>query len=121
MIFAKPGGSITVLLQDFADTGAVLADDRVVTRKTGGHLADDAEAHRVMVATRDERRPCRRAECSGVELRVTQPRLGDAIHRGRGNNAAEGARYAVTLVIGHDEEHVRGTFGRDHRDRKSVV
>ena len=45
-----------------------------------------------------------------MELRVAQPRLGDAIQWGR-DDAAEGARHAVALVVGHDEQHVGRALG----------
>ena len=77
------------------------ADDGIVARETGGQLGDHAEAHRVMVAAGDQRRPRGRAQRGGVKLRVAQSRLGDAIHRRRRDDAAEGARYAVALVVGH--------------------
>ena len=115
MVLAKPRSGIAVLLQDFADGGAVRADDGIVAREAGGHFADDAEADRVVVAAGDQRRPRRRAERGGVELRVAQSRLGDAVHRRCRDDAAKGARDAVALVVGHDEQHVRRAFGRHHR------
>ena len=39
-------------------------------------------------------------------------RVGDAIHRGRRDDDAEGGRNAVALVVGHDYEHVGHAFGR---------
>ena len=47
-----------------------------------------------------------------MELRVAQPRLGDAVHRRRRNDAAERAGNAVALVVGHDEQHVGRALGR---------
>ena len=115
MVLAKPRGGITVLLQNFADGGALRTDDGIIAREARGHLADDAEADRVVVAAGDQRRARRRAERGGVELRVAQPRLGDAIHGRRRDDAAKGARHAVALIVGHDEQHVRRAFGRHHR------
>ena len=60
--------------------GVLRTDDRVVAGIAGGHLADDAEAHGVMVAAGDQRGARRRAQRGGMELRVAQPRLGDAVH-----------------------------------------
>src|SRR5216683_2286073 len=59
-----------------------------------------------MIAPRDESGARGRAQSSGMELRGTQSRLGDTIQRGRRNDAAEGARDSVALVVGHDEEDV---------------
>ena len=50
-----------------------------------------------------------------MELRVAQARLGDAIERRRGNDAAEGARRAEAHVVGHDEQYVGRPFGRHDR------
>ena len=65
-----------------------------------------------MVATSDQCGTCGRAERSGVELRVAQPRLGDTLQCGSWDDASEGARNTVALVIGHDEEDVRRALGR---------
>src|SRR5277367_607072 len=70
-----------------------------------------------MVAAGDQRRPRRRAKRGGVELCVTQARLGDAVQVRRRNDTAEGAGYAVALIIGHDEEHVGRVLGRDDTGR----
>ena len=87
-------------------------DDAVVAGEAGGLLRDHAEAGRVMVAPGDERGPRRRAEGGGVELRVAQPRLGDAVQRRRRDDAAEGARRTEAHVVGHDEQHVGRALGR---------
>ena len=117
MVLAEPRGRVAVLLQDRADGALLDRDDRVVTREPRRYFADHPEAHRVMVAARDHRRPRRRAERRRVEVRVAQSRLGDAIHGRGGDDAAEGARRAETLVIRHDEQHV-GRALRRHDARR---
>ncbi len=92
--------------------GVLRTDDGIVARIARGQFADHAGAHRVMVAAGDQRRPRRRAERGGVELRVAQSRLGDAVQRRRRDDTAEGARHAVALVVGHDEQHVGRALGR---------
>ena len=77
-------------------------------------LGNDAKAHRVVVAAGDERRARGRAERGGVELRVAQSRLRDAIHGRRRDDAAKGAGDAVALIVGHDQQDVGRAFGRDH-------
>ena len=62
MVLAEPGGGKSILFQDLTDRGAFRSDDRVIAREAGGHLADDAESHRMMIAPSDERRARRRAE-----------------------------------------------------------
>src|SRR5271165_2331094 len=71
----------------------------------------------MVIAAGDQRGPRRRAERRRMELNVAEPRLGNAVQVRSGDDAAEGARYAVALVIGHDEEHVGGTLGRHHARR----
>ncbi len=59
MVFAEPRGRIPVLLQDRADRAGILPDDRIVPRKPRGRFAHDAIADRMVVASRDQRRPRR--------------------------------------------------------------
>ena len=117
VVLAEPGCGVAVLLQDRADGGILGADHGIVARIAGGLLRDDAEADRVMIATGDQRRPRRRAQRGGMELRVAQPHLRDPVHRRRRDHAAERARNAVTLVIGHDEKDVGRALGRHHLRR----
>src|SRR4029077_20894886 len=49
-----------------------------------------------------------------VKLRVAQTRLGDTVHVGGRDHATEGAGHAITLVVGHDQQHVRRAFRRHH-------
>ena len=65
-----------------------------------------------MIPTGDERGPRRRAQCGGVNVVVAQTVIRDAIHRGRRDDAAEGARHAKSGVIGDDEQHVGRFLGR---------
>src|SRR4029079_18696283 len=106
-------------LEDFSDSCAFGADDRIVAREAGGHFADDAEADGVVIAAGDERRPSGRAKSGGAELRVAQARFGDAVHGWCRDDTAEGARDAVALIVGHDEQHIRRTFAR-HDTRRPV-
>ena len=112
MVLAEPRGRVPVFLQDGADGAFLDRDDEVVTREARRYFADHPVALRVMVASRDDRRPRRRAKRGGVEIRVAQPLCGDAIHGGRGYDAAEGAWCTETLVIRHDEQHVGGALRR---------
>ena len=75
VFLAKPRRGITVLLEDFADGGVLRLDDGIIARIAGGQFADDAEADRMMVAARDERRTRGRTKRGGMELRITQTRL----------------------------------------------
>ena len=112
MVLAEPRGGVAVALEDRADRRVVRTDDRVVARETRRQLGDHAEAHRVMVAAGDQRRPRRRAQRGGVELGVAQPRLRDPVQRRRRDDAAERAADAIALVVGHDQQDVGRALGR---------
>jgi hypothetical protein len=58
-----------------------------------------------------------RAKSSGVELRIAQTRIGGAIQRRCRVDTTKGARDAITLVIGHDEQQVGRAFGRHNARR----
>src|SRR6516162_8372025 len=117
MVLAKPRSGITLFFQDFADGGAVLTDNGIVAWEAGGHLADLAKTDRVMVATGDERRPRRRTKRGGMELRIAQSGFRDAVHGWCRDDAAECARHAIALVVGHDEQNVRRALWRYHSRR----
>ena len=119
MVLAEPRRGVAILLQDFADGRVLRPDDGVVAWIAGGLLGDHAEAHGVMVAAGDQRRPRGRAQRGGVELRVAQPRLRDPVQRRRRDDAAEGARNAVALVVGHDQQDVGRALGR-HDGRRPI-
>ena len=106
VVLAEPRGGVAVRLQDRADGAFVDRDDRIVTRITRRNLADHPGAHRVMVASRDDRRPRRRAERSGVEIRVAQPLRGDTVKRRRRDHAAKRAGRTEAGIVGHDEQHI---------------
>ncbi len=72
-----------------------------------------------MVTAGNQRRPSGRAKSRGVELRVTQSRLGDTIQGRRRDDAAKSARHAVALVVGHNEKDVGRALGR-HDARRPV-
>ena len=114
MLWSLPnhGGSVAVLPQDPADRGAVAPNQAVVARKAARRLGDDAEADRMMVPARDQRSAGRRAERRGVEIRIAQAIVGDAVERRRRNDAAEGRGRGEANVVGHDEQDIRRAFRR---------
>ena len=117
VVLAEPRRGVSVVAKNGSDRCAFGTDDRIVAWIAGGHFTDDAIPDRMMVAARNQRRPRRRAKCGGVELGIAQSRLGDAIHvRGR-DDAAESARHAVALIVGHDQQHVWRAFGWHDRWR----
>ena len=84
-----------------------------VAREARGLLGDDRRSRPSGGCARDQRGARRRAERGGVDVVVAQAALGDAVHRGCGDDAAEGARHAETRVVGHDEKDVGRLLGRD--------
>ena len=117
VVLAEPRCRIAVVLKNPPDGRVVGADDRVVAGETGGEFSDNAEAHRVVIATRDQRGPRWRAQRRGTELSIAQPCLGDPVHRRRGDDAAKSAADAVSLIVGQDQQHVGRAFGRHHARR----
>ena len=65
-----------------------------------------------MVASGEQCRPRGRAERGGVEVRISKPRLRNPVERRRWDDTAEGARNAVALVVGHDQQDVWSPLGR---------
>ena len=70
-----------------------------------------------MVAPRDQCRAGWRAERGGVELRVAQSSIRDAIHRGCRNDSAEGAGRCEADVLGHDEQNIGSSLRRNNGHR----
>ena len=117
VVLAKPRCGIAVVEQDAADRRLVPVDDAVVAGEAGRLLGDHAEAGRVMVAARDQRGACRRAQRGREDPVVAQARVSDAVHGRRRNDAAEGAGYAEAGVVGDDQQHVRRPL-RWHHPRR---
>ena len=113
MVLSEPRCSVAVAAQNAPDRRVVRADDRVVTRIPRRQLGDHAEARRVVVAAGDQRRARGRAKGRGIEMGVAQPSLCHAVQRRRRDHAAKRAAYAIALIVGHDEEHVGRSLGRD--------
>ena len=117
VFLAEPRGRVTVLLQDGANGAVRFQNDRVIARIPRGQLPHDAKAGDVVIATRDQGRARRRAERRGVEIRVAQPGLRDAIQRRGRDDAAERARRAEAAIVRHDEQHI-GRALRRHDARR---
>ena len=119
VVLAEPRRGIAVLLQDFANGGVVDANNGVVARIARGLLGNDPETNGVMVTPGNDRRPRRRTERGGMELRIAQSHLRYAVHGGGRNDAAERACDPIPLIVGHDQQDIRCAFGR-HDLRRPV-
>src|SRR5215471_16331198 len=117
VVLPEPCRPITVFQKDPAYGRAVRRDDAVVALETCRLLRDDAKTNGVVIAPGEKRRPRGRAQCSGMEVRVTQPVARDAIQRRRWNHATERARSAETDIVRDDEEDVRSIFRRSDTRR----
>src|SRR5262245_23128107 len=67
VVFADPGGHVTVLPQHLADGAAIPRHHADVAAVAGSGLADRAERGRVVIAAGDERRPSRATKGGRVE------------------------------------------------------
>src|SRR5689334_1761245 len=117
VLLAEPGRRVTVLFEDFTDGGVVWPDDGVVAGVAGRLLGDNAEPDGVMVATGDQRSPSRRAQRSGMELRVAQAHVGDMVKPRRWDDATERAGDAIARIVAHDQQNVGCTFWRNYFGR----
>ena len=89
----------------------------VVAGVAGRQLHDARDAVGVVVAAGQDARPRRRAQRRGVHVRVAQALRGDAIDVGRLDEPAEARQLAVSDIVEHEEEHVRGAVPRPRRRR----
>ena len=100
--------------QYLANRCLVPGHEAVIARKARRLLGDDPEAHRVMIATSDDRRPGRRAKCCRVEVGIAQTVGSDLIQGRRRDDTAERAGNAKTGIVGHNQEDVRCALGWHH-------
>ena len=112
VVLAEPGRRISIVPEDRTDGRLLDRDNGIIAGIARSDFADHAEADGVMIAAGDECRARRRAQRGRVEIRVAQAALGDAVHGGRRYDAAECARSAETLVIGHDQQNVGSALRR---------
>ena len=117
VVFTEPRCCVPVLFQDCADGALVNRDYRVVAREPRRYFAHHAEAHRVMVTSRDDRRARRRAERRRMEIRVAQPRRGETIHCWCGDHPTKRPRRTEAAIIGHDQQNIRRPLRRDDAGR----
>ena len=109
---AEARRAVPVALQHADERRAVLRAGRGVARERARQLADRPEAHAVVVAAGEHRRPGRRAQCGHMEAVIGQPSLGDPRHGRRIDRAAEGARVAEPGIVDQHQQHVRRVVGR---------
>ena len=72
---------VAILSQYLTDRGRVLIDNCVVAGIPCCPFGNHAEMHGVMVATRNQRGPRRRAERTRMETGVSKSRVGNPVER----------------------------------------
>ena len=88
--------------------------DAVVAREVIRPVRDRAHADRVVVAARQQRRPCRRTQRRHVEPCVPQAVGRQRIERWRRNQPTERCRSSIARIVEEDDEDV-GRAGRRGR------
>ena len=114
VILAVPRRVVAILLEDFTNADGVAWNDAVVSGVAGRLIDYNAGADRVVIVAGEQRGSRRRAERRGMEARIAQARLRDAVERRRRYHATEGAGRTKTDIVGHDEQDVRRTLRRHH-------
>ena len=117
VVLAEERGAVAVLAQRLRHHGAALGDLAGVAGEAVAELGDVAGGGAVVVAPSQEGGARRRAERGGVEARVTQAPLGQAVEVGRRDLAAEGPPLAEAAVVDDDQQDVgRAGGGGDDRE-----
>src|SRR5664279_388133 len=57
VILAEPGCRISIVFQDHSNTFVIQTDDGIIPGVTGGQFSDNTAAHRMVIATGDQRSP----------------------------------------------------------------
>ncbi len=112
MPLAECEGGVAVAHQGLGEEAVLGRDGGVVSREARGELDDARHATGVVVAPGQQAGARRRAQCRGVEVRVTQPARRQAIEGGRGDVRAIAAELGVADVVEENEDDVRRAGGR---------
>ena len=103
---AERGRAVPVALQHLRERRAVFRNERRISGKAAGKLADRAEADRVVVAAGQQRGPGRRAQRRHMEPVVPGAFFSDPGHGGRSDRTAKRARLTEPGIIDEHQEHV---------------
>ena len=118
MALAELRRRVAIQPQRLRQRSARVRAQRVVARRRGRELGHHAHPHRVVVATREQRRARRRAQRGGVETVVAQAPARQAFGRRRVARPAERARRGETDVVKQDDQHVRRPHRRPKRHNR---
>ncbi len=109
---ADAEGAVPVGQQHLGEEAVLVAHRRVHRRVAERQLGDRCEAQGVVVAAGEEAPTGGRAERGGLEVRVPQALLGEAIEVRRLTQPSVRGQLAVAHVVEHDDHHVRCSLGR---------
>ena len=121
VVLAQPEGAVAVVLEDLRDGGGLRRDTAGPAREPVGGLRDGGHAVQGVVASRQERGPCRRTQRRRVPLRVGQPVLRQPVERRHVDPAAVGRPGGESGVVVEHEQDVRCARGRLLRRERPPV
>ncbi len=109
---ADDEGRIAVRPQHLRDRAGALRHRAGAVRKAGVPVGEPAHADRVMVAPGQQRRPRRRAQRRGVEVRVAQAAGGQPIDVRRLDRGAVTAEMREAEIVEQHHQHIRRPLPR---------
>ncbi len=100
-------GGVPGVAQQAREGGGGLRQAGVVTGEGERDVGQESHPDGVVVAPREERRPCRRAQGGDVEAVEGRAPGGQRVHVRRPDVGAERAQMPESGVVEHDRDHVR--------------
>ena len=110
--FAEGGGLVSIVAEHFGERRRCSRDHTRVAVPIHGALGDGSRPDALMIASRQQRRPRRRANRCRVESVVADPLIGDAGQGWRMDRAAIGVGKAKANVIQQDDENIWRVLGQ---------
>ena len=99
MILAEEAGAVAVQAQHLGQRRDVVRSLPGVAGKCRGDLGDASHVVHVMISTREQRRPRRRAQSRGVKLVEAQALAGKRLCGRHVDRTAEGTRHSEAHVV----------------------
>ncbi len=118
---AETGRAVAIHLQHLRERRRGLGTGRAVSRERAGQLGTGAEAHRVVVAARDQGRARAGTERSHMKAVVPEAAVRQAGHVRCLDRATEGRWVAKAGIVDEHQQDVRCAAGRPHRSRYRPV
>ncbi len=112
---ADAEGRVPLLTQDVRCGGGVLRELTAVRGEVRGQVREHPHADAMVVATRQQAGPRRRAHRSGVEVRQPDTPSGEPVEVGGVQIRAVATEVGEAEIVEHDHQDVRGTGIERHR------